>query len=177
MSWLQCSVVRPKLSLASSPVTWRRWCPLWMAHSRWRTWARHVRTPGRGMSASRATVRITVAASSFTRAGFWHRVIALPGKPDEINDLRSVIVPQWCSDSLSHRAGDVVVLGAHDLNFMSGQTAAVESVQSLAFDGSFPPASDLSMIRLSVPAQIGTESHDLICVVHEILINNQRCTA
>uniref|UniRef100_A0A8C1LBI3 Zgc:55888 n=1 Tax=Cyprinus carpio TaxID=7962 RepID=A0A8C1LBI3_CYPCA len=64
---------------------------------------------------------------------------------------RWVLAPRHCFA----RAGDVVVLGAHDLNFMSGQTAAVESVQSLAFDGSFPPASDLSMIRLSVPAQIG----------------------
>ncbi|XP_042591496.1 transmembrane protease serine 9-like isoform X4 [Cyprinus carpio] len=63
---------------------------------------------------------------------------------------RWVLAPRHCFA----RAGDVVVLGAHDLNFMSGQTAAVESVQSLAFDGSFPPASDLSMIRLSVPAQI-----------------------
>uniref|UniRef100_A0A672RK72 Zgc:55888 n=1 Tax=Sinocyclocheilus grahami TaxID=75366 RepID=A0A672RK72_SINGR len=64
---------------------------------------------------------------------------------------RWVLAPRHCLPS----AGDVVVLGAHDLNFMSGQTAAVESVQSLAYDGSFPPASDLSMIRLSVPARIG----------------------
>ncbi|KAK2892939.1 hypothetical protein Q8A67_012927 [Cirrhinus molitorella] len=64
---------------------------------------------------------------------------------------RWVLAPRHCLA----KAGDVVVLGAHDLNFMSGQTAAVESVQSLAYDGSFPPVSDLSMIRLSVPARIG----------------------
>ncbi|KAL0196273.1 hypothetical protein M9458_009845, partial [Cirrhinus mrigala] len=63
---------------------------------------------------------------------------------------RWVLAPRHCLA----KAGDVVVLGAHDLNFMSGQTAAVESVQSLAYDGSFPPVSDLSMIRLSVPARI-----------------------
>lgn len=65
-----------------------------------------------------------------------------------------------------------MVLGAHDLNFMLGQTAAVESVQSLAYTSSFPPVSDLSMIRLSVPARIGIESHDLMSVFHEILISN-----
>uniref|UniRef100_A0A8C1Z0H6 Zgc:55888 n=1 Tax=Cyprinus carpio TaxID=7962 RepID=A0A8C1Z0H6_CYPCA len=64
---------------------------------------------------------------------------------------RWVLAPRHCLAM----AGDVVVLGAHDLNFMSGQTAAVESVQSLAYTSSFPPVSDLSMIRLSVPARIG----------------------
>ncbi|XP_050964073.1 ovochymase-1 [Labeo rohita] len=64
---------------------------------------------------------------------------------------RCVLAPRHCLA----KAGDVVVLGAHNLNFMSGQTAAVESVQSLAYDGRFPPVSDLSMIRLSVPARIG----------------------
>ncbi|XP_067283479.1 ovochymase-1 [Pseudorasbora parva] len=62
-----------------------------------------------------------------------------------------VLAPRHCFA----KAGDAVVLGAHDLNFMSGQTAAVKSVQSLAHNGIFPPVSDLSMIRLSVPAQIG----------------------
>ncbi|XP_077091021.1 ovochymase-1 isoform X2 [Siphateles boraxobius] len=65
---------------------------------------------------------------------------------------RWVLAPRHCFA----KAGDVVILGAHDLNFMSGQTAAVESVQSLAQDGTFPPVSDLSMIRLSVPARIGS---------------------
>lgn len=49
-------------------------------------------------------------------------------------------------------------LGAHDLNFMSGQTSAVKGVQSLDSDGSFPPMSDLSMIHLTVPARIGGET-------------------
>ncbi|XP_043093677.1 ovochymase-1 isoform X2 [Puntigrus tetrazona] len=64
---------------------------------------------------------------------------------------RWVLAPRHCLT----KAGDVAVLGAHDLNFMSGQTTAVESVQSLNYTGSFPPLSDLSMIRLSVPARIG----------------------
>lgn len=149
--WLQLSVVSPRWSPANCPLAWRRWCPLRMAHSRWRTWARRAQTPGRGTSVCRATTRITVAASWFTRAGCWHRATASPSK----SDLCLSVVPQWCSDSSSHRAGDVVILGAHDLNFMSGQTAAVESVQSLAHDSKFPPVSDLSMIRLSVPARIG----------------------
>nr|XP_055047176.1 polyserase-2-like isoform X1 [Misgurnus anguillicaudatus] len=63
-----------------------------------------------------------------------------------------VLAPRHCFA----KVGDVVFLGAHDLNFMSGQTSAVKSVQSLAYDGSFPPVSDLSMIRLTVPARIGT---------------------
>lgn len=65
---------------------------------------------------------------------------------------RWVLAPRHCFA----KAGDVVVLGAHDLDLMSGQTADVESVRSLAYDGFFPPVSDLSMIRLSVPAQIGS---------------------
>ncbi|XP_056311085.1 ovochymase-1 [Danio aesculapii] len=62
-----------------------------------------------------------------------------------------VLAPRHCLV----KAGDVVVLGAHDLNFMSGQTVDVESVQSLPNNGSYPPISDLSMIHLSVPARIG----------------------
>ncbi|KAF4114773.1 hypothetical protein G5714_004996 [Onychostoma macrolepis] len=52
---------------------------------------------------------------------------------------RWVLAPRHCLA----KAGDAVVLGAHDQNFMSGQTAAL------------PPVSDLSMIRLSIPARIG----------------------
>ncbi|XP_065121904.1 ovochymase-1 isoform X2 [Paramisgurnus dabryanus] len=62
-----------------------------------------------------------------------------------------VLAPRHCFA----KVGDVVFLGVHDLNFMSGQTSAVKSVQSLPYDGSFPPVSDLSMIRLTVPARIG----------------------
>lgn len=54
-----------------------------------------------------------------------------------------------------------MVLGAHDLNFMSGQTVDVESIQSLAYNGSYPPVSDLSMIHLSVPARIGITSDQM----------------
>ncbi|XP_051546815.1 transmembrane protease serine 9-like [Myxocyprinus asiaticus] len=62
-----------------------------------------------------------------------------------------ILAPRHCHA----KAGDDVVLGAHDFNFISGQTVIVESVQSLAHDGSFPPVSDLSMVRLSVPARLG----------------------
>ncbi|KAA0720643.1 Polyserase-2 [Triplophysa tibetana] len=62
-----------------------------------------------------------------------------------------VLAPRHCVA----KVGDTVFLGAHDLNFMSGRTSAVKSVQSLDNDGSFPPMSDLSMIQLTVPARIG----------------------
>ncbi len=87
MLWLQRSVVRPRWIPANCPLAWRRWCPLRTAHSRWRTWARPVLTPGRGTSASRATIRITVAASSFIRAVFWHRATASLSKPEESDHL------------------------------------------------------------------------------------------
>ncbi|NP_956439.2 ovochymase-1 precursor [Danio rerio] len=64
---------------------------------------------------------------------------------------RWVLAPRHCLV----KAGDVVVLGAHDLNFMSGQTVDVESVQSLSHNGRNRTVSDLSMIYLTVPARIG----------------------
>ncbi|TRY92079.1 hypothetical protein DNTS_005868, partial [Danionella cerebrum] len=65
---------------------------------------------------------------------------------------RWVLAPRHCLA----KAGDIVVLGAHDLNIFSGQTVAVESVQSLTFSSTFPLVNDLSMIRLSAPARIGS---------------------
>lgn len=48
---------------------------------------------------------------------------------------------------------DVVVLGVHDLRF-SSQTIPVDQVFNQPHDGSFPPKSDLSLLRLSVPARL-----------------------
>lgn len=48
---------------------------------------------------------------------------------------------------------DVVVLGVHDLRFSSSQTVPVDEVFNLPQDGSFPPKSDVSLLRLSVPAR------------------------
>lgn len=46
-----------------------------------------------------------------------------------------------------------MVLGVHDLGF-SSQTIPVDQVFNLPDDGSFPPKSDLSLLRLSVPARL-----------------------
>ncbi|XP_056132695.1 ovochymase-1 [Lampris incognitus] len=63
---------------------------------------------------------------------------------------RWVLVPQHCH---TKARDDTVVLGAHDLRFMSTQSIPVDEVFSLPQNGSFPPASDLSLLRLSVPAR------------------------
>lgn len=46
----------------------------------------------------------------------------------------------------------MVVLGVHDLR-LSSQTIPVDEVFSLPDDGSFPPRSDLSLLRLSAPVR------------------------
>ncbi|XP_071374328.1 ovochymase-1 [Centroberyx affinis] len=56
----------------------------------------------------------------------------------------------WCQ---ARAKEDTVVLGVHDLRFFSSQTVPVDEVFSLPRDGSFPPACDLSLLRLSVPAR------------------------
>ncbi|XP_027139891.1 ovochymase-1 isoform X2 [Larimichthys crocea] len=65
---------------------------------------------------------------------------------------------------------DVVVLGVHDLRFTSSQTVPVDKVFNPPHDGSFPPKSDLSLLRLSVPTRFSSnvspvcvpdEDHDL----------------
>lgn len=45
-----------------------------------------------------------------------------------------------------------MVLGVHDLS-LSSQTIPVDEVLSLPDDGSFPPNSDLSLLRLSMPVR------------------------
>lgn len=52
---------------------------------------------------------------------------------------------------------DVVVLGVHDLKLKSAQTILVEEVFNPVHDAGFPPQSDLSLLRLSVPARFGME--------------------
>ena len=57
----------------------------------------------------------------------------------------------------------MVVLGIHDLQFLSSQTVSVDEVFNLPEDGSFPPKPDLSLLRLSVSARFSintnSESH------------------
>ncbi|KAM4614942.1 ovochymase-1 [Polymixia lowei] len=66
---------------------------------------------------------------------------------------RWVLVPKHC---YCRAKADTVVLGVHDLRFMSSQTIPVDEVFSLPRDHSFPPASDLSLLRLSVPVRFST---------------------
>lgn len=49
----------------------------------------------------------------------------------------------------------MVVLGVHDLQLLSSQTILVEEVFNPVQDASFPPKSDLSLLRLSVAARFG----------------------
>ncbi|XP_071781059.2 ovochymase-1 [Centroberyx gerrardi] len=63
---------------------------------------------------------------------------------------RWVLAPQHCHVKAKE---DTVVLGVHDLRFFLSQTIPVDEVFSLPQDGSFPPACDLSLLRLSVPAR------------------------
>ncbi|XP_074553925.1 ovochymase-1 isoform X2 [Halichoeres trimaculatus] len=61
---------------------------------------------------------------------------------------------------------DVVVLGVHDLHFSSSQSIPVDEVFDLPEDGSFPSKSDLSLLRLSVPARFSSNVAP-VCVPEE----------
>ncbi|XP_058273091.1 ovochymase-1 isoform X1 [Hemibagrus wyckioides] len=67
-------------------------------------------------------------------------------------DERWVLTARHCRAE----AGDIVVLGAHDLNAVEVQRATVKAVYSQPYDGSYPPLHDLSLLYLSVPARIGS---------------------
>ncbi|XP_017292667.2 ovochymase-1 isoform X2 [Kryptolebias marmoratus] len=76
---------------------------------------------------------------------------------------RWVVTAKHCSVSAKE---DVVVLGLHDMNQKSVQTILVDDVISPMHDASFPPQSDLSLLRLSVSAKLGPKVSS-ICVPEE----------
>ncbi|KAK5601924.1 hypothetical protein CRENBAI_019105 [Crenichthys baileyi] len=76
---------------------------------------------------------------------------------------RWVVTPKHCSVSAKE---DVVVLGVHDLGQKSTQTILVDEIFSPMHDASFPPQSDLSLLRLSVSARYGPKVSP-ICVPEE----------
>ncbi|KAM6961593.1 ovochymase-1 [Tautogolabrus adspersus] len=76
---------------------------------------------------------------------------------------RWVLTAKHCSVRAKE---DVAVLGIHDLRFSSSQTIPVEEVFNLKEEGSFPPKSDLSLLRLSVPTRFSSNVSPL-CVPDE----------
>ena len=54
---------------------------------------------------------------------------------------------------------DVVALGVHDLTFMSTPPIPVAEVIDFQGGASFPPAFDLSLIRLDSPVRFGRDTH------------------
>ncbi|XP_026778585.3 ovochymase-1 [Pangasianodon hypophthalmus] len=79
-------------------------------------------------------------------------------------DERWVLTTRHCRAE----AGDMVVLGAHDLNSMESQQVSVKAVYSEPYDGSYPPLHDLALIYLSVPAQLGSSVFP-VCIPDEDL--------
>ncbi|XP_020346222.1 transmembrane protease serine 9-like [Oncorhynchus kisutch] len=76
-----------------------------------------------------------------------------------------VLAPQHCH---SKATVDTVVLGGHDLRFMAAQTIPVDEVFSHPHNGTFPPTSDLTLIKLSVPARFD-DTVSPVCLPHEDL--------
>ncbi|XP_063761928.1 ovochymase-1 isoform X1 [Eleginops maclovinus] len=74
-----------------------------------------------------------------------------------------VLVPQHCYIRAKE---DVVVLGVHDLRFSSSQTVPVDAVVNLPRDGTFPPQSDLSLLRLSMSARLSSDVSP-VCIPDE----------
>lgn len=89
--------------------------------------------------------------------------IVLSNSPWNVSDGRSATVVLVHHSYFTHSAFlfsfrptvDTVVLGGHDLRFMAAQTIPVDEVFSHPHDGTFPPTSDLTLIKLSVPARFG----------------------
>ncbi|KAK3517805.1 hypothetical protein QTP70_018968 [Hemibagrus guttatus] len=77
-------------------------------------------------------------------------------------DERWVLTARHCRAE----AGDMVVLGAHDLNSTEIRRATVKAVYSQPYDGSYPPLHDLSLLYLSVPARLGS-SVSPVCMSDE----------
>uniref|UniRef100_A0A3Q1DGS7 Peptidase S1 domain-containing protein n=1 Tax=Amphiprion ocellaris TaxID=80972 RepID=A0A3Q1DGS7_AMPOC len=84
-----------------------------------------------------------------------------------------------CSGALIHRRWvlaakhcgirakeDVVVLGVHDLRFLSTQTILVDDVFEPLQDSSFPPKADLLLLRLGQDARFGSNISP-VCVPEE----------
>ncbi|KAF4079811.1 hypothetical protein AMELA_G00182570 [Ameiurus melas] len=66
-------------------------------------------------------------------------------------DERWVLTARHCRAE----AGDLVVLGAHDL-MVGSQQISIKAVYSQPYDGSYPPLHDLTLIYLRVPARLGS---------------------
>uniref|UniRef100_A0A672FTK6 Zgc:55888 n=1 Tax=Salarias fasciatus TaxID=181472 RepID=A0A672FTK6_SALFA len=76
---------------------------------------------------------------------------------------RWVLTARHCSVRAKE---DVVVLGVHDVHFLSSQSVVVDEVFNPPLDAGFPPRSDLSLLRLSVAARIGPNVSP-VCVPEE----------
>ncbi|XP_072233408.1 ovochymase-1 isoform X2 [Leuresthes tenuis] len=101
-------------------------------------------------------------------AFFWPWMVSLQSNGQHycsgvLINSRWVLTAKHCSVSPKE---DVVVLGVHDLKFMSVQTILVDEVYTPVRDSSFPPKSDLMLVRLSVFARFGP-SVSPICVPEE----------
>ncbi|KAK2832200.1 hypothetical protein Q7C36_015662 [Tachysurus vachellii] len=77
-------------------------------------------------------------------------------------DERWVLTARHCRAE----AGDMAVLGAHDLNSIGSQSATVKAVYSQPYDGSYPPLHDLALLYLSVPARLGSSVFP-VCISDE----------
>ncbi|KAL2102245.1 hypothetical protein ACEWY4_001413 [Coilia grayii] len=73
-----------------------------------------------------------------------------------------VLAPRDCH---SNTKSDVVALGVHDLTFMATQTVPLAEVISIEGARGFPPELDLSLIRLSAPARVGSTISP-VCLHH-----------
>ncbi|XP_037552032.1 ovochymase-1 [Nematolebias whitei] len=85
---------------------------------------------------------------------------------------RWVVTAKHCSVSAKE---DVAILGLHDMNEKSTQTILVEDVISPMHDASFPPQSDLSLLRLSVSAKLENMNPSKLHQAELALVNETDC--